>query len=122
MSNKTAQVAKKAAADAKKKAVEKKKKDAAARGDKPRKPRMSAEDFSIVKFGLEALIDAEEAKELEYHRAHTVGQIVDGVPQLFDGNYADLCKLQQVNGQNTGTVLRTKAQVLLQRVAPHVSK
>ncbi len=122
MASKAAQAANKAIANAKKKkAVDKKKPASTKKNGEPRKPRMSAEDYSIIKFALEALIDAEEEKELEYHRRHTVGDIVDGVPELFNGTYADLCVLQEAGGQPTGTVIRSKAQVLLQRVAPHVN-
>lgn len=119
MGNKTAAQAKKAAAQAKEKkaAADKKKKEKG-----PRKPRMSAEDFALIKFGCEALIEAEEEKELAFHRKHTVNGVKDGVPQLFIGDYKKLCNLLDVNDQPYGTVLRTKAQILWKRVAPHVGK
>ena len=128
MANKKAEQAKKAVAAAKKAkekaAADKLKKQEASEKKKekaPRKPRMSSEDYAIIKFGCEALIESEEHKELEFHRSHTVDGVKGDIPVLFHGNYKQLCELLDANEQPTGSVLRTKAIALLERVAPHVT-
>lgn len=85
---------------------------------KLRKPRLVTEDYGILTHALEALVREEENKEIEFAEKHVRGE--DG--EDFKGTYSELAALYQTYDRPMGSVMRTKAMALLEKIKPHATK
>ena len=93
---------------------------------KTRKPRLVNEDYEIGIFGLKALIAQEEEKELVFAKEHLTIDVQGDDGEVtnvkFAGTYKELCKLYGEYGRPTGSIMRSKALLLLDKYALQIKK